>query len=355
MPVVEQNSKCYKLARQYHDELLQRRLKAGTPVESVRELAAKYNISTVTADKILKILAEENILLRVRQRGTFIKHDPPVLPRIGFACTLKNPETADPFRIHSIDALQRLTEKNCEHVIINYQELLDGSIEKKLELLNGLLLSSDFVDEHTLPVLRNFKGKIVMVENTCINETLPCSQVLPDFTDALEMFRKQFGLEHYGKFLILGSEVRNTVAVEREVVKFLRNHGVDERQIELRKISYSRTRSAEMAAYSWFMKNQELPSKGLYISLNGFFSLGMREAFHTLELPLPDLLSFDNVESIIHSDDKSCFFTDINLNAARIYPEAVDLLIKIIQENDDRRHIIKVPAIFIKCQSIKNH
>ena len=89
-------TKTAELAEKFRDELLAKRLPKGSPVLSERELAEHFAISPVTARRILKVLVEQDILYRKPQSGTFIKHDPPVIPVIAYAGPLPDPENTDP-------------------------------------------------------------------------------------------------------------------------------------------------------------------------------------------------------------------------------------------------------------------
>ena len=54
--ICERSTKTSELAERLRTELLARRLPSGSPVASVRELASRYGVSTVTADRILNLL-----------------------------------------------------------------------------------------------------------------------------------------------------------------------------------------------------------------------------------------------------------------------------------------------------------
>lgn len=166
--ICERSTKTSELAERLRTELLARRLPSGSPVASVRELASRYGVSTVTADKILNLLVKEDFLYRIPQSGTFIKHDPPVVPVIGYAGHLPGPGATDIIQAAAAKRLQEhLTQTGVEQHIISYHELRHPElVERKLNALNGLLISAAFIDEVTRPVLWRFKGRIVVFANT---------------------------------------------------------------------------------------------------------------------------------------------------------------------------------------------
>lgn len=91
--VCERQSKTLELSRKLHRELLALRLPAGAPVESVRKLAVRFGVSTVTANRMLNRLVEEDFLYRIPQSGTFIKHNPPNIPAVAYAELCPNPKS----------------------------------------------------------------------------------------------------------------------------------------------------------------------------------------------------------------------------------------------------------------------
>ena len=175
--ICERSTKTSELAERLRTELLARRLPSGSPVASVRELASRYGVSTVTADRILNLLVKEDFLYRIPQSGTFIKHDPPVVPVIGYAGHLPGPGATDIIQAAAAKRLQEhLTQTGVEQHIISYHELRHPElVERKLNALNGLLISAAFIDEVTRPVLWRFKGRIVVFANTYI--WTPCRAV----------------------------------------------------------------------------------------------------------------------------------------------------------------------------------
>ena len=223
--ICERSTKTSELAERLRTELLARRLPSGSPVTSVRELASLYGVSTVTADKILNLLVKEDFLYRIPQSGTFIKHDPPVVPVIGYAGHLPGPGATDIIQAAAAKRLQEhLTQTGVEQHIISYHELRHPElVERKLNALNGLLISAAFIDEVTRPVLWKFKGRIVVFANTYIMDRLPCSQVIPDYTRALTEFTEKYDPERYERIQILSAGHPNAVASERNIRNILQS------------------------------------------------------------------------------------------------------------------------------------
>lgn len=355
--ICERQSKTAEIASRFKQELQSRRLNAGSAVESVRELAAKYQISTVTADRVLKVLVQDDFLYRVPQAGTFIKHDPPVIPMIGYAAYLPSPESRDAFLPQaSRSTLKLFTDAGCEPVLISYHELLDpAAAEAKLAKLNGLFLSVTFIDAKTLPQILKFHGRIVVVGNTFIEERFPCSQVIPDFLASLLELRRKIDFEQYRNFMILTAGHPNARGIEKALHRFFQLMRISEDRIFTQELIVSNNSSAELAAFRHFRKEQNNFQDTLIFSTSDYFSMGIRAAFQERQANMPDLLSFDNLEEHqpCDSDQEGCF-TCIDRELEKTYTEGASLLLKLIRENDYRHHAILIPPHFIIRKSIRH-
>ena len=353
--ICERSTKTSELAERLRTELLARRLPSGSPVTSVRELASRYGVSTVTADRILNLLVKEDFLYRIPQSGTFIKHDPPVVPVIGYAGHLPGPGATDIIQAAAAKRLQEhLTQTGVEQHIISYHELRHPElVERKLDALNGLLISAAFIDEVTRPVLWRFKGRIVVFANTYIMDRLPCSQVIPDYTRALTEFTEKYDPERYERIQILSAGHPNAVASERNIRNILQCLGVSAGKIETLNLKGINNLSAQMAALRYFSGLREDLRNTLVLSLSGYFSIGMREVFRNTE-EMPDILSFDNLEEYAEPSPERPFFTAVDCRMPDIYQAGADLLTHQITEQDERNQIIQIPARLVVRDSIRH-
>ena len=354
--IENRQTKSSGLAERLRAELLAGQYPSGSPVASVRELAKRYGISTVTADKILRQLVKEDFLYRVPQSGTFIKHDPPPVPVIGYAGCL--PDPADKWSSILQTAYRHLqdylAEQKVEQHIIPYHELRHGAqAEKRLKHLNGLLLSASFIDDVTLPIIRKFKGRIVLMDNVSIINQFPCSQVIPDYTPALREFVERYDLSRYRKILILRAGHYNAIASElclREIFPAL---GIPADKLETMNLKGINNLSAQTAAIRYFSRETENLRDLLLVSLSDYFARGIREIFRGREDRMPDILSFDNLEAYNDPSDETPFLTTVDPRLPDCYAEAIRLLIRLITENDERNYIIQLPARLVVRKSIK--
>ena len=313
--VCERQSKTLELSRKLHRELLEQRLPAGSPVESVRKLAVRFGVSTVTANRMLNRLVEEDFLYRVPQSGTFIKHNPPRIPAIAYAGALPGPEI-DPIQYAASRRLMEYFHRAGQDVqFISYHELRHPALAlRKLKDTNGLLISA------------------------------------ADYAPAMRELFRRMEPEYYERILFFSAGHENAAADEQQLRGILDARGYPAARIHAVRLNHVSNMTASMAAYRYFMQNRECWNRTLVISLSGYFSLGIREAFDRTDA-MPDVLSFDNLEGYDPAVS-SPQFTAIDRNMPEIYEEAARLLNREITENVGPHSIVQIPAKLVVRRSI---
>lgn len=345
-------TKARNIAAELKKNFLRKELPAGARALSVRMLVLRYGISSVTADKVLKILAEEDFVCRIPKRGTFIKYDPPVRPKIAFLCG-ENYLVSDPFVQTGIEhAYKTFSELDVIPERIPYSALLNGKqSEELLDRFNGLLLSFTYLDQKTLPLFRKFRGKIVVLSHYAPTDELLCSQVIPDITPALSEFAGMTDLKSYKQIIIVRAKHPNALALDSMILKFLARYSISVRN---RIIIDSRDLNPVITSYRYFQKTEKDFGNTLLISCSGFFSLGMRDAFTDKGRPMPDILSIDDLEDYVPPEDGKKFFTAIDKDYAKIFSVAARKLVDMIGTRDELNYTISIPAKLIIRDSIKN-
>lgn len=348
MPLVY-NSKSLELARRLRRELVQKRLSGGTAVASVRALAARYQVSTATADRVLRHLVEDGFLYRVPKSGTFIRHDPPQVPRLGYVGSTPGPESSNYLYNAAFHHMcEFLNERQCPPAFIAYHELLNPVLAaERLAPLQGIVLEASFIDERTLPVLRGFTGHIVAVGYAHILNELACSQIIPDFTTGLHQLAQTYDLNAYERFLIVSATHRNAQTMCQCLQMFFAGLQIPATQISLLEFATTGSFSAESQAQHYFSTHLKDWSKTLIITLSDHFSFGLQAAFHNCPRQ-PDVFSIDNIEDFLPADQaRQKVFTSIDKSMPRIYREAAELLLRLLQDHDDRNYVISVPTRLI--------
>ena len=342
------------LAEKFQDELLAKKLPKDSPVMSARELAEHFAISPVTANGILKLLVEQDILYRKPQSGTFIKHDPPVIPVIAYAGPLADPENSDPLIYDaSLRLMKHFTELDIELVLISFYELRHPEVaEQKFRKANGLLIHASFIDEITWKALRNYSGLIVVIGKAFIENRIACSQVIPDFASPLLEFNQYKRFDDYNKILIVQAcHPNSSIGAEnvRSILNFLK---IPDKKIEQIRLKTSGNINAYILANRYFSRRCDLPDQTLIVSMSEYFSQAIREVF-SRSGKMPDILNFDNMESYQKNPETAPYFTSIDWQLGLMSCRALDLLCSQLNNPQREQTILRIPAKLVIRESVK--
>ena len=353
------SSRLEKLKALYKKELLERGLSANAPIESVRELARKFNCSPTTAGKILQHLADEDMLYPIPGKGYFFRHTAARKQKIGYLGTMPSP-LLDPIAYDAATGLLDHLENQHEYeiIVLQFRAMQKFDIASKLlQSLDGLLLQACYIDSQTLPALRQFSKPIVLFGAQYQNDQLICNQVIADFSTAIKELFQYCEPDKYKKIVIMQTRQKNSEATARQIINYL--------SISDLNIPIEIEETNEPAGYGNIMygyeriKNlaREEAENTLFIALSGFISKGMYLYSEKNNLPpenLPDIISVDNFESYENDPDHSAFFTAIDRSSKECYIQASELLFSELRSPSHRRVILQIPTKLIIRKSIKS-
>ncbi len=326
-------SKSLQIAEDYKTFLRRQRLKAGSRVGSVRKLMQMYDISLGTADKVLRILTEENFVYRTPSSGTFIKHDLPGELQIGFTENDYCSADSSAFRLMNLRRVKKaLREENIVPFYVSYNDLLTPeSAEKVFSKINALLLRGGFVDERTLPQLEKFSGPVVQIESAWFpekNDSLLTSRILPDYEFLLRELEED--IRQFRKLMIFSAGHPNAKYQERIIRKVFSGMEIETVYLDDGKII--------LKADNYFQHHQTGYDEVLLIMLSGFFSESLRRMSGNMELP--HVLEFDNFEKSFDDTSREPVFTAIDSKIPDLYLQGVLLLKKLFSENSTSRYML---------------
>lgn len=348
------NSKSHILAQRWRKELQNQHLPADTSVMSVRDFANHYQVASATADRVFKLLTEENFIYRIPRKGAFLRHAPPATQMLGFSGPVPSPDHEN--------VLYKEAFRQCCHNLavqqhplrfIAYHELQQPKLAaEKLSDLDGFLLEACFIDSLTLPALQQFHGRIVVTGACYIIDEFPCSQVIPDFRSGLLQLAQQFDLSVYENFLVVTASHRNALIMQKQLFQFFAEQQIRREQIKVLEFVTDGSLSAESQAMQYFSNKPGSWDKTLIVTLSDYFSFGIQEAFRE-HGSMPDIFSIDNLEDFLPAlDNNRKFFTSIDKSMSRIYCEAADLLLRLLTSQDDRNYIISIPTSLVPRESL---
>ena len=334
-------------------DLEARRVRSGGRLPTVRKLAADWQVSPLTVTRLLNDLAAAGKLRRERNRGYFLAEDFPPKPHIGFIGSLPPPEGRVREYIHDeavralFDELERL---RIQPEIFNYADFsVPGRVPVKLTELNGLLIEGSFFDNTVAGKLHDFAGPVVVFDGAAGGGTFVCSRVFTDYRRTLNRFFELCPLSPERKYLIVraGHENAGTVA---ELLRYgLREAGLPPPE----EIVLGGGVGAEMEAMEYFQEHRRDWRETLIFSLSGYYTRGLWAALHGAG-PLPDVLSFDNLEARVPIRSASeGYFTSIERNLPRMYRRAVRLLRDQIVNRSDEIEEVGVHASLVIRKSVR--
>jgi DNA-binding transcriptional regulator YhcF (GntR family) len=333
--IIERKSKAYLIANEYEKELLETRVPVGNKVLSARQLAIKYNISNSTAHKVLTILAEKDIIEKKYKSSSSVKKDLCKRITIGFTEVELSPFEEDIFRLKHFElANKKFKEHNLDVHHISYATLQNKEkCEELFSSLDGLLVKADYCDSKTLPQLQKFNKPIVVIDELLfVTELLSC-QVTIDWLHALDALEDS--ISKYKKLLILSADHLKAQGKAKYLIDKFPNKEIT--------VEILRDKNAQLAAFKYFLKNNNIPKDTLVIALSGWYSQGLRDAYSDDE-KLPAVIEFDNLEKYLPGGEQTAVFTSIDCMLEEIYNRSVNLLCEQITNNDLSRHIIEIPA-----------
>lgn len=348
MPKSGKNLKSDEIAALLKKEILAGRMSPGARIKSVRRLSAEYGITPYAADKALDILEKENIVQRFKGSGSYLTRR----KRFGFVF---DPDIDKPDYFLNKKEFEAICEVFERHsILLEKIDLLRFSHSRNMFFngFDGILASSP--DGDILKTLfENCRGKIVLYRNLPA-DPFPFSQVSTDLAPALHEFSSKYDLLRYDLFVVLNvannKRSRNCSAA---IWNMLVEKGVRQDKVEQVLLNTS-TYTAPYVTYNHFSGNmmRYRNRKILVFAISEYFFDGIKKAFKE-EKVQPDILSFDNLEKYKNVPVRKAWHTAIDLETIRCAREAAELLIRMVNENDDRKYIIRVPAKFIDRKSVR--
>lgn len=185
---VLRKSKAYKIYNELCSRLDNNIYSKHLPMPAASAIAAEFGVSVGTANQALRLLADENRVIRKIGSGTypakFIKQ-----PRI--ACLLQDmlvSQSLDNWSSHWIvtqQIMQTLQKANCTFKVFSYLDLLQNYFSPRLlNEFDALIADSAFSDDNSRKMIFEFKGPRFVIGNV-FPDCNPGCQIVPDFTPAL--------------------------------------------------------------------------------------------------------------------------------------------------------------------------
>lgn len=333
--------------------ILRGELQAGELLASNAELAAKFHVSTLTADRAVRLLVKDGLVYRKQGVGTYIAELPQRMAkkiRIGVADT-KFPENRlfdSSMGIRTRSSVQYLYDHHCNVKLLDYETFTN---RKKLisvcRELDGLLISMTFIDPQTAANLRGLSIPVV-VTNLEESLNLPFHQVVFDNYSGMREAVEVWNGRQRKEIMIIHASHKNSLLRKKAFEENLAEFGYDCSRLETVCLDTEReSRNIEISCYRLAKELSSHIRDKFIFSTSDVISFSMLEAFHEKGLESGkdfELLSYDNLEGYNYIPFGKPFLTTVDAPRIRLAERAAELLLQQIEKSAGETHIIRIPT-----------
>ena len=327
-------------------------LHSGEMLASNTELAERFGVSTLTADRAVRHLVKQGLVYRKQGVGTFIAaskvQKTQATIRIGildreFPAT---PLWDSAMGIRTRISFQYFYKKQCEARLIDYATVSDAKkLSEAVRDLDGLLVSAIFIDRVTIPNLMRLSIPIVV---THLEEVLdlPFHEVVMDNNKGLREAAQKMMESQPEEVLIIYEGHSNGRIRKRIFEENIRLLGYSEQRIKYYQIETDALNNGVPSYRLGLRLCQEIKGKFLF-STSDVVSFSLLEAFREKGLEAGkdfQLLSYDNLEDYGCLPFQKPFLTTIDAPKTRQAERSAELLLEQIGKPQDETMIIRVPT-----------
>ena len=222
------------IAMALKQKIQSQKLAPGTPLPSAHDLAQRYHVCMMTANRALDILEKESIILRKKGCGNFVQKNIIQGRRLllGIADTIEH--TEDYARHVLIDVFPKAASacfkaENCDYRLIPYSVFRDHDADAIADL-DGILLSCTYIDEITEKFICNLKIPIVIYRSE-YELDYPFPQVIPDHAVVMKQLFEFAGEDKIPGIMIFCNTHPNGVARAQAFEHYAKKYGFTKQQV----------------------------------------------------------------------------------------------------------------------------
>ena len=334
------------------DMIFRDKLRAGEQLESNSELARRFGVSTLTADRAVRLLVNEGLVYRKQGVGTFIaeRNAPNKRPvcRIGVADAIfpAAPEWQSAMGIRTRSGIQYFYSKQCEVKMLDYPTVCDPErFAEAAAGLDGILAAAEFIDPVSLGNFKKFSMPIV-VSNLEEEKDIPFHQVILDNRSGIREAVEKIIRKDYPEIVIVYEGHPNGLRRKKMFEECMVSAGYSPDRIRSYGVETDALRNG-IPSYRLGLKLcPKIKGKFLF-STSDVVSFSMLEAFLEKGLKAGEdfqLLSYDNLEDYEYRPYKSPYLTTIDAPKVRQAERAAELLLEQIRRKSDETVIIRIPT-----------
>ena len=350
--------KSYQFRAMLLDDMRVGRLKPGAFIGTASQLSALHGLSLITVNRVLRSLAEQGVVERIRNRGTFVSEHYRPLKRLRFGLCFELPPRrsleqyyySSAFHVFPSCAKQYIKELGHSSCDFSFSQLSSLDFDRDVKI-DALLLNAGVVDAHTMPALMQKKYPIAVVQQIDAR-MIPFHQVIPNLYEA--------ALQSLQKAQAKGIEKLNFLCPQNETQRnrhaiFLRaamQLGFTAERIRVFESDCLDGDFGQLAGYKLGVQALSgLQPGSLCVCYSDFVAHGVLSAFLEKRLePGSDfqLISFDNLEAEGYSPFGKPMLSSIDFPKREVICRAIDLLIEKVSAEDLENVIVQIPCRLVE-------
>lgn len=349
---VARKIKSIEIAEDLSREIEKQQMTSGMPIMSTTQVAAHYNVCLMTAHKAMNYLEDQNLIYRVKGKGSFVKKTSSVKRHLTIGCALDTAwssyDKVRKFLIGSFaeTAMNYFRSHNCTCRLVPYAFFTDVNYWKELD---GILISISMLDQQTTPFLRKIKIPCVIYQSESQLD-LPYSQVIPNHSLALNGIFDLPILKHYTGLITVCNTHSNGRTRAEEFTTAALQAGFKASQIE----NYEVT---ENDGYRLGLKLLKTCRNKLIFSCSDLLTFDIIQALQDNGMSYGKdygIIGYDNLEGTGILPFKRQVVTAVEYSRKNTATLAAKLLIANIEKPNNYQQIIKVPTRLIIRESALN-
>lgn len=315
---------------------------SNAPFKSARQTAAEFGVSRQTADRALRLLAEEGALTRIPGAGTWQRGS--YKRRLRIACMIDRQHSMHPSTPYSDLPmkhqllLDELEAASCDVEFFSFYELRKANFSSRIfDGFDGLIADFAYCDLHSRQLVCEFKGAKVWF-GSAVPMLEPASQVIVDFLSGfIELFHqaRKSGIRKF-RVHLARPQFREMITRAMELT------GIEPDSFQV----FERPEIfTQLPAYKYGL---QLPHSAdtLDVCDLDISACGIYEAFIDRNLVPGEfaLSGIGNIESLGFLPFNTPQITTVATPRQEISRAIVDCVLKQIRHPQEISHIVKVPA-----------
>lgn len=332
--------------------ILRGNFRSGEQLASNSELAERFDVSTLTADRAVRLLVNKGLVYRKHGVGTFVaspeQRESKQKYRIAVADTKfpATPAWESAMGLRTRISIQNFYMKNCDVKLIDYPTVCDFELlQKELTGVNGLLITSGFIDPVTVKNLKQLEIPIVI---THLEEVLdfPFHQIMYDNRRGIDEAVERVLVQDPAEILIVYESHKNGQNRKKLFEDSLIAAGYPAKRLRSHCVETDALVNAIPSYRVGLKLSSTVKGKFLY-STSDVVSFSLIEAFRENGLEAGrdfQLLSYDNLEDYGYLPFKKPYLTSIDAPKSRLAERSVDLLLEQIEKKADESVVVRIPT-----------